>query len=253
MSTLYDADDLYDLAFGEWASETQVAFYAELARAHGGDCLELGCGTGRVTLPLAAAGVTVTGLDNAPAMLARARQKAAVTGAAVTWTEGDFRDFDLGRRFGTVIFPINTIAHLPERADFEACMARVRAHLAPDGRFVIHYFVPHLGLLSRDPDVSHPVCDIRDAQGQMLATLTERTRYDPIHQVNAVRWHFAFTDGHEAELTFAMRIFYPAELEALLHYNGLAIEARYADFSGTPLDSQAQAQVVVCRARDAYE
>src|SRR2546430_35650 len=82
----------------------EAAFYVRLARAADLPVLELGCGTGRVTLAIAAAGVEVVGLDLSPAMLRLARAKAA-SAANPTWIEGDMRRFTLPRRFGLVIAP----------------------------------------------------------------------------------------------------------------------------------------------------
>lgn len=245
LNTLYEDGVLYDLAFGDRADAAQVAFYRRLAEARGGEALELGCGTGRVTVPLAEAGVRMTGLDAAPSMLEVARRKAGAQ--PITWVEGDFRDFDLGRRFGLVLFPINTIAHLPTRADFEACMARVRDHLAPDGRFVIDYLVPNLGLLMRHPDTESPLAERRDDAGALQVAITESNRYDAIAQVNHILWFCRFGDGHVREQSFSMRIFFPQELEALLHYNGFEVEARYGDFEGAAFGPQSRKQILICR------
>lgn len=244
LNTLYDDGVLYDLAFGDRADAAQIAFYRGWAEALGGEVLELGCGTGRVTVPLAEAGVAMTGLDAAPAMLEVARRKAGTL--PVTLIEGDFRRFELERRFNLVLFPINTIAHLPTRADFEACMARVREHLAPGGRFVIDYMVPNLGLLMRHPDTESPVAEVRDASGALQVAITESNRYDAIAQVNHILWFCRFGDGRVREQSFSMRIFFPQELEALLHYNGFKVEARYGDFDGAEFGPNSRKQILVC-------
>src|SRR3990172_4095220 len=87
----------------------EVEFYLELASALGGESrglrtLEVTCGTGRIAIPLAQAGIRLVGLDNSPAMLARAREKSAGLGN-VEWVEGDMRAFDLGTAFGLAIIP----------------------------------------------------------------------------------------------------------------------------------------------------
>jgi len=75
-------------------------YFGVMARQCEGEVLEIGCGTGRFTIPLAKQGVAVTGLDVVPGMLARARQKSA--GLPVKWVEADARDFQLGQQFGLI-------------------------------------------------------------------------------------------------------------------------------------------------------
>ena len=121
---------------------SDVEFWVEECRAAGGPVLELGCGTGRVTIPVAAAGVDVTGLDNSDSMLKRARRKSVADEVEVSWMEGDMRTFDLGRRFALIYVPLASFAHLSGPGDAEACLARVRRHLPPGGRFAVDLMNP---------------------------------------------------------------------------------------------------------------
>ncbi|MBV9932706.1 MAG: class I SAM-dependent methyltransferase [Actinobacteria bacterium] len=97
-----------------------------LANATGGPILELGCGTGRLTKPLAALGFDVVGLDNDPEML-------EWSAPGVTLVEGDMRAFDLGRRFPLVIIPYNSLQLLPPGTERTQCFASIARHLQPDG------------------------------------------------------------------------------------------------------------------------
>src|SRR5215212_8805765 len=93
-----------------------LAFYAAEAAARGGPVLELACGTGRLTIPLARAlssgGARVVGVDLAPAMVAAARDKAATAGVAVEWLVADMRRLALRRRFATIYVAFNSLLHL---------------------------------------------------------------------------------------------------------------------------------------------
>src|SRR5829696_9294186 len=115
------------------SSDTGVAFYAALARETGGPVLEIACGTGRVTIPIARQGFAVTGLDVVPGMLERARGKAA--GLPVRWIEGDARAFDLDERFRLIFLTGNAFQAFLTNADQEALLGRVRAHLRDEGLF----------------------------------------------------------------------------------------------------------------------
>lgn len=103
-----------------------LEFYARLAGDAGGPILELGCGTGRLTRPLAAIGYDVVGLDNDPEML-------AWSAARVELVEADMRDFDLATRFPLVIVPYNTLQLLPGVDDQQACFRCIDRHLLPGG------------------------------------------------------------------------------------------------------------------------
>jgi SAM-dependent methyltransferase len=143
MTTLYDPV-VYDATVQGVPGD--VEFFVRLARearAAGLPVLELACGTGRVSVPVARDGVAIVGLDASPAMLARAREKAAGLPKA-RWVLGDMRDFDLPERFGLVAIPFRSFQHLLTVDDQLACLACIRRHLAPGGRLVINVFNPDI-------------------------------------------------------------------------------------------------------------
>lgn len=109
-----------------------VAFYVTLAEAAAAPVLELGCGTGRVTLALARAGVTVVGLDNDATMLDQARRKAGNV-ANPAWVEADMRTFALGQRFGQIVIPYRSLQLMGAVAACGEVLGRVAAHLLPGG------------------------------------------------------------------------------------------------------------------------
>jgi SAM-dependent methyltransferase len=121
-----------------------IPFYVELAQeaaAAGHSVLELGCGTGRVTIPIAQAGVEVVGLDSSPQMLEVARRKSEGI-ENLRWVEGDMASFALGERFGLVIIPFRSFLLLHTREDQEACLRCIRNHLVHGGRLALNFFNP---------------------------------------------------------------------------------------------------------------
>jgi len=150
--------EAYDADMGRAADAMDdVPFYVELAREAaltGQAVLELGCGTGRVTIPIAQAGVEVVGLDNAPAMLNVARRKATTAGVDVRWVAADMRSFKLEQRFGLVIVPFRSFLHLLTDADQRACLERIHEHLLPGGRLALNFFVQKLAARSPTPVIS---------------------------------------------------------------------------------------------------
>lgn len=120
-----------------------IEFYVELARSVEPPVLELGCGTGRVALAIARAGVPVVGLDRSPAMLAIARRRSwGLVG--MTWVEEDMRAFDLAaaQPFGMICIPYRGFQHLLADADQRATLSAVRRHLRPGGTFALDLMNP---------------------------------------------------------------------------------------------------------------
>src|SRR5881296_3243350 len=115
-----------------------VAFYRNAARDFGDRILELGCGTGRITMALAEAGKRITGLDLSGRMLERAVEKRAALRVEarerVHLVQGDMTRFDLGEKFRLVIIPFRPFQHLLEIQQQLDCLNCVRKHLAPGGR-----------------------------------------------------------------------------------------------------------------------
>jgi SAM-dependent methyltransferase len=123
-----------------------IPFYVGLAgdaAKAGREVLELGCGTGRVTIPIAQAGVPVTGLDSSAEMLSIARAKAQRLGATgVTWWQADMAAFTVEKRFGLIIIPLRSFLMLLTLEEQRACLTRVHDHLIEGGRLALNIFNP---------------------------------------------------------------------------------------------------------------
>lgn len=238
------------------ASDTGVAFYGGLAREAGGPVLEIACGTGRVTIPVAKLGFATTGLDIVPEMLARARRKSA--GLPVRWVEGDARTFDLRERFRLIFLTGNSFQAFVTNDDQAALLRRVRAHLHDEGIFAFEtrnpllpntrtragLFVP---LETREEEEHWP--SFVNADGHEVRVSTTRV-YDHVAQVVHLtsyrRWR---AGGREQtrDASTALRYTFPQELAALLHYNGFTIIRQYGDWNLEPLSAASPSILVVCR------
>jgi hypothetical protein len=157
----------------------------------------------------------------------------------------------LRRRFPLVIAPFNVLMHLYTRRDLERGLASCRIHLAPRGRLAFDVLMPDLRALIRDPDRYYRGRPIRDPSSRRRYAYSEAFEYDVVQQTQMVTSAFRSLDDPRDTFVrpLAHRQFFPAELEALLHYNGFAIEARYGDFARGPLDAWSESQVIVARAR----
>jgi SAM-dependent methyltransferase len=227
--------------------EGDVQFYVQEAQQAGSPILELGCGTGRVLLPIAEAGLTIVGLDRAPAMLAIAQQKLAIllpaTQQRITLVEGDMRDFALGQRFPLVMIPFRAFQHLLTPEDQRHALGCIRDHLTADGRLLCHLFDPRLdtivvhggplgAALKKDAEFLHPATGHR-------VVVWETRQYDPEHQRLEQDRIFEELDreGRVVARTYSsltLRYVYRYEMQYLLELSGYVVEALYGDFHRGP-------------------
>lgn len=244
---LYDQPELYD-----WMSPADPEmerFYVEAAGGPGEQVLELACGTGRFTLPLARSGADVTGGDLSEAMLALAKARAEAEGLALTLLPLDMRDFALGRRFDTVIVAANSLLHLTQTQDQLSFLAAAARHLQPGGRLIFDIFVPSAQLLSLPHDQRQ---HLKTFEHPDLGTVhvEETIAYDPISQVSHINWYWSRPGQQDFRQTrLELRQIYPQELPLLLDRGGFALVERFGGFDRSPLTPASMRQVVVCAVR----
>lgn len=238
---------LYDVENPD--EEPVGSFLLLLAQQADGPLLELGCGTGRYTLYLTRLGFTVTGLDIVPGMLARARQKAG--DLPVTWVEADVRSFHLDEKFAFIFETGAVFEHLLTRPDQEAFLARVREHLAADGRFLLTaLFTKPPYMASSDDEEAWFEYDAGDGRYVQVSGIN---RYDALNQVRHEtayrRWQNADGEMVTRVAPLALRSYFPQELENLLHYNGFTVEARYGNWDFSPLTEASPMLIYLCKRR----
>jgi SAM-dependent methyltransferase len=229
-----------------------VRYYVDLATERRASVLEYGCGNGRISIPLARAGISVTGVDLSRPMLddfvRRLGAEAPEVRRRVSVRRGDMRALRLRRRYDLVFCPFNAFLHLYERRDVERFLASVRAHAKPRGELVFDVSIPEAAELARDPKRPYFAPRFRypspDGDGEIVR-YSERFDYDKIRQILFVAMEFSPVSGGDPWMTpLAHRQFFPRELEALLHYNGFDVIARHGDFFRGPLDADSSTMVV---------
>ncbi|OFZ55080.1 MAG: hypothetical protein A2428_02595 [Bdellovibrionales bacterium RIFOXYC1_FULL_54_43] len=225
---------------------TDLPFYLDYALRQGGEVLELCCGTGRLTIPMAKAGVKITGLDFTPTMLARAKEKAQAAGLNIPFIQGDMRTKRLRKKFKMIFIPFNSLLNTYTIEDTEKVFATVRRHLAPGGPFLFDVFNPSI----------HFIVDAgrKSVRGKFRfqlpdgrkVVIDESCHYDPAFQINRATWT-SHLDGKTYRQKLDMRCIYPLELEALLRYNGFKVVDRFGDFTKRKFTSASRKQIYVCK------
>lgn len=220
--------------FADDVVEPAVERLAELAGD--GRALEFAIGTGRVAVPLSQRGISVTGIELSPAMVAELRKKASE--AAIPIILGDMAAATAPGRYALVYLVFNTISNLLTQEQQVACFRNAARHLAPGGRFVIELWVPDLRRL---PPTQQAVV-WQSAPGTIgLDT------YDVLRQ-HVVSHHFRFGEGRQAELFRSPhRYIWPAELDLMAQLAGFMLESRHADWAGSEFTAESRSHVSVYR------
>jgi SAM-dependent methyltransferase len=225
--------DVYDAWYGGGDTGPMVERLAALAGR--GPVLELGIGTGRVALPLAAKGVAVHGIDASDAMLDRLRAKEGAAGLSIT--QGDFTDFDLDRQFTLVYVVFNTFFSLLDQESQVRCFRCVAGHLAPGGRFVLECFVPDLDRFDRGQRLAVTAIE---AEGVRL----EAALHDPIGQKVKARV-VSLTEAGSRFYPLEARYCWPSELDLMARLANLRLEHRWGGWRDEPFTGSSASHVSV--------
>ena len=198
-----------------------------------GAALELGIGTGRIALPLAARGIPVHGIDMSRAMVARLRAKPG--GDAIGVTVGDFATTRVEGRFTVAYLVFNTVNNLTTQDAQVDCFRNAAAHLAPGGRFVVEVGVPELRRLP--PGQSAVPFRITPTQWAF-------DTYDPATQ--AMSSHYVtVVDGRAEHTSIPFRYVWPAELDLMARIAGLRLRDRWEDWHRAPFTGESTKHVSV--------
>jgi len=223
-----------------------------LAREAGGRVLELGCGTGRLLLPLAREGLCVTGLDGAPDMLDRLRAKLDgeddAVRARVRLVTADFLDFRIEDEFGLVFLACNTANHLLTPDDAVTCFRRAAAHLRPGGLLVIDNSVPDFAAMACADGVVEVTDCVNPVTGlQLVSHFT--ARFDIPNQREWNEIDLEERDGTEVTRRIRaeteMTWYSPRELLLLLAAAGIPAEGVYGSLRRDPLTADSREMIAI--------
>lgn len=253
--------ELYELVM-PYQQRADIGFFVEAAQTSGGRVLEVGCGTGRVLLPTARAGVSITGLDFSHHMLGVCRARLAAeppeVQERVRLVQGDMRNFELGETFHLVTIPFRPFQHLISVADQLNCLNSIARHLAPEGRLILDLFNPSLEALTRDnlgqeqgeePEFTTP-------DGRRVVRWHKIVARDLFEQVQSVEliYYVTHPDGRTERLVhaFPMRYLFRYEAEHLLARAGFEVEHLYGDYDKSPYGAKYPGELIfVARKRPA--
>jgi len=234
---MYANGQIYDLQNAK--NRDDVDFYRTMVKKHGDPVLELACGTGVLTIPIAQDGYKITGLDLSDQMLNQAKRKSEGT-VNINFINGDMANFELGKKYKTIFVGFNSVCHLFHYGEIEGMLTSIKNHLDKDGVFIFDCFIPIARYLYRELDARYPVFDDEGLK------ISETNEYDPVEQVNHIKWYYEYRGNKWIE-DLDMRMFYPQEIQNYLGINGLKIVEKYGNHDFSEFGPKSSLQIYVCK------
>lgn len=247
----------YDDAYASKKDLVDLPFYLDLAQKLGGPVLEIGCGTGRILLPVARAGIPIHGVDNSTAMLSVLKQhlehEPQEVRTRVSLWEGDLRNFRGKKKYPLVTIPFRAIQHMHTLEDQLAALQTAAIHLEQDGIFAFDVFYPRFELIHSSVGE-----EILELEWSLPSNPTKKVRrylrkdsYDKIHQNFRATFFFRTYEGdrliQEETDTITMSYYSYPHLLALFKLAKLKVVEQFGSFSKSPLDNDADQMIFLLR------
>jgi SAM-dependent methyltransferase len=247
----------YDEAYAADEELADVPFYLELARSTCGHVLELGCGTGRVLLSIARAGIAIDGVDNSPPMLDRLRRKLDLEAdhvrERVSVFEGDMRNFRSQRKYPLVIIPFRPLQHMYKVEDQLAALRTATFHLLDGALFAFDVYYPRFEKINANFGQEVLEMEWLDPAdpGKVIRRYFRKDSHDKIHQSIRLTFIFRTWQGDQLirEETEGLQMSYYTypHLQALFMLAGLEVKEEYGSFRKAPLDNNADEMIFLLK------
>ncbi len=229
--------DLYDTYV---RTEFDIPFWLDETKATAGKVLELGCGTGRVSLPLLKAGVNLTCVDYSSGMLARLRKKMEERNLSCPVYCQDMAELDLPDQFDLTFIPFHSFSEIVDSQRQRCALQRIRMHLASRGKFICTLQNAPVRITTMD-GTFRPIGEFSTEERRKLL-VTGRLTYDPSTQIasgDQVYEQFS-PEGTLLDrrvLSVRFHLFQRDEFESLLSENGFSVENLFGGYDRTPFDA----------------
>lgn len=208
--------------------------------------LELCCGTGRLTLPIAKDGYDISGVDYSSSMLEQAKVKASKEGLEVKFIEADIRTLDLPEKYDLIFIPFNSIHHLYKNEDLFKAFNVVRKHLKEEGLFLLDCFSPNIQFIVEGEKEQKEIAKYTTSDGREVL-IKEIMRYENKTQINRIEWHYFINGVFNSIQNLDMRLFFPQELDSYLESNGFDIIHKFGCFEEEAFNDDSEKQIFICR------
>lgn len=251
MNIVYDSwAHIYDLVWQ--GNKEDIDFYHQITKNERQPILELGCGTGRVAIPLACAGLKVVGIDISAKMIDEAKKKLSNMGKIagnIRFERQDMRDFQLSEKFGACIIPFRSFLHLLSLKDQEDCLKNIHNHLKAQGKLIFNIFVPNLKWIVKGRVKSDKKIINVDEKHEVEYYFD--SKFDNFNQTIEVVLNVNYKNGAEGKpenqkIKFHARYIYPFEMYHLLTKYNFKVLELYGDFNCKTFSPDSTEMVWVC-------
>ena len=239
---IYDAN-IYD---GMNTSLADLEFYKRcLPKNKDARILELCCGTGRLTIPIAKDGYNISGVDFTPSMLEQAKVKASKEGLDIEFIEADIRTLDLANKYDLIFIPFNSIHHLYKNEDLFKTFDAVKTHLKDGGLFLLDCFNPNIQFIVEGEKEQQEIAKYTTSDARNVS-IKQIMRYENATQINRIEWHYYINGAFDSIQNLDMRLYFPQELDSYLDRSGFKIINKFGSFEEEPFNDSSAKQIFVC-------
>ncbi len=239
---IYDAD-IYD---GLNTFLSDLPFYKKwLPTNKSAKILELCCGSGRLTIPLAKE-CNICGIDNSSSMLERAKIKAEKEGLEIEFIEADIRTLDIPNKYDLIFIPFNSIHHLYTNQDLFDTLNVVKKHLKKDGLFLLDCYNPNIHYIIEAEKGLNNIAEYTTGDGREVL-IKQTMHYENATQINRIEWHYFINGKLHSTQNLDMRMYFPQELDEYLKRFEFKIIHKFGSFEEEIFNDKSDKQIFVCK------
>lgn len=231
----------------DWTEQStdDIQFFLDFAKKVQGSILEIGAGTGRISIPLAAQGKTITAIDISESMLSHAKEKCDTNN--ISFVVADFLSFSLDKDFELIIAPARVFEHAITDAERKAAFSNCFKHLQQGGYLVLYVWGPPSDT-NPEPPEKGKLIDSSDNHGQLRFYWREKRVFEK--QLRTHHYRIEETDGQKRTWRhepIELRWYTPEDLDDTANFVGFTVQGRYQDFAFTPYKSGSLHMIWVCK------
>lgn len=248
IKTVYKVGDLiYDATIYDGLNTflSDLQFYKKwMPTNKNAQILELCCGSGRLTIPIAKK-FSICGVDNSATMLMQAKQKAKKEGLKIDFIEADIRTLDLPNQFDLIFIPFNSIHHLYQNQDLFDVLNVVKKHLKEDGLFLLDCYNPNIHYIVEAEKGKNKIAEYSTSDNRKVV-IEQTMNYENKSQINRIEWHYFINETFHSIQNLDMRLYFPQELDAYLKSAGFTILKKFGNFEEEEFSDASEKQIFVC-------
>lgn len=207
--------------------------------------LELCCGSGRLTIPIAKE-YNICGVDNSSSMLKQAKSKAAKEGLEIDFIEADIRTLELPNTYDLILIPFNSIHHLYQNQDLFDTLNVVKKHLKENGLFLFDCYNPNIHYIVEAEKELKEIAEYTTNDGRKVL-IKQGMKYENKTQINRIEWHYFINDIFHSVQNLDMRMYFPQELDTYLKWFGFTIVHKFGNFEEEKFNDKSEKQIFVCK------